>query len=147
MTSKPPEQVPDEPMPEEAWLAWDFRELRTRYIRDDVHERVVAERDEAVAWQKAKEEWIDVAERTLQGLLDTNAALRAQLAAVTEGKRDAMMTDESVIEWALGWLRDNPPDDPTFRERFAAGLRRELAARVELPCPKCGVPDCLCLSK
>ena len=40
-----------------------------------------------------------------------------------------MMTDESVLEWASGWLRDNTPEDPTFRQRFAAGLRAELAAR------------------
>lgn len=40
-----------------------------------------------------------------------------------------MMTDESVIEWAMGWVRDNTPEDPTFRERFAAGLRSELASR------------------
>jgi hypothetical protein len=110
MTSKPPEQVPDEPMPEEAWLAWDFRELRTRYIRDDVHERVVAERDEAVAWQKAKEEWIDVAERTLQGLLDTNAALRAQLAAATDALRAAAEQDVHAAQCARDALRSMGED-------------------------------------
>jgi hypothetical protein len=40
-----------------------------------------------------------------------------------------MMTDESVVEWASGWLRDNTSEDPTFRQRFADGLRSELAAR------------------
>ncbi len=39
------------------------------------------------------------------------------------------MTDESVLEWASGWLRDNPPDDPTFRQRFLDGLQEELSAR------------------
>lgn len=40
-----------------------------------------------------------------------------------------MMTDESVLEWASGWLRDSPPEDPTFRERFLQGLARELRSR------------------
>ena len=42
-----------------------------------------------------------------------------------------MLTDESVIEWARGWLRDNPSDDPTFRERFEDDLRSELRGRRE----------------
>ena len=40
-----------------------------------------------------------------------------------------MMTDESVVEWALGWVRDNTDEDPALRERFAEGLRQELAQR------------------
>ena len=42
-----------------------------------------------------------------------------------------MMTDESVLEWARGWLRDNPPDDPTFQQRFIDGLSHELKVRRE----------------
>jgi len=44
---------------------------------------------------------------------------------------ETMMTDESVIEWARGWLRENPPDDPTFRERFEDDLRENLRGRRE----------------
>ena len=40
-----------------------------------------------------------------------------------------MLTDESVLEWAKGWLLPNPPDDPTFRQRFLDGLAEELKAR------------------
>lgn len=39
------------------------------------------------------------------------------------------MTDESVIEWASGWLLECPPGDPTFRARFLDGLLAELKAR------------------
>lgn len=41
-----------------------------------------------------------------------------------------MMTDDSVLEWVSGWLRENPPeDDPTFRQRLLDGLGVELRAR------------------
>jgi hypothetical protein len=40
-----------------------------------------------------------------------------------------MMTDDSVLEWALGWLRESPPDDPTFRQRFLDALSMEMTAR------------------
>ncbi len=40
-----------------------------------------------------------------------------------------MMTDDSVVEWASGWLRDNTPEDPTFRQRFKDALASELKAR------------------
>jgi len=39
------------------------------------------------------------------------------------------MTDESVIEWARGWLQQNTPDDPTFRQRFLESLASELKQR------------------
>jgi hypothetical protein len=39
------------------------------------------------------------------------------------------MTDESVIEWASGWIRANTPSDPTFRQRFLDGLASELRER------------------
>lgn len=42
-----------------------------------------------------------------------------------------MLTDESVVEWASGWLRDNTPEDPTFRQRFLDGLAEELKGRRE----------------
>ena len=42
------------------------------------------------------------------------------------------MTDESVIEWASGWLRDNTPEDPTFRRRFLDGLALELKVRADV---------------
>ena len=42
-----------------------------------------------------------------------------------------MMTDESVVEWATGWLATNPTGDPTFRQRFIDGLTAELQARAE----------------
>lgn len=41
------------------------------------------------------------------------------------------MTDESVIEWASGWLRENTLEDPTFRQRFLDGLATELRSRSE----------------
>lgn len=40
-----------------------------------------------------------------------------------------MMTDDSVLEWVSGWLRENPPADPTFRQRLLDGLGVELRAR------------------
>jgi hypothetical protein len=36
------------------------------------------------------------------------------------------MEDESAIDWASGWVRDNTPEDPTFRQRFIDGLTEEL---------------------
>lgn len=39
------------------------------------------------------------------------------------------MTDDSILAWASGWLRDNPPGDPTFRQRFIDGLGLELKER------------------
>jgi hypothetical protein len=40
-----------------------------------------------------------------------------------------MLSDKSVLEWATGWLRDSPPNDPTFRQRFLDGLALELKAQ------------------
>jgi hypothetical protein len=40
-----------------------------------------------------------------------------------------MMTDESVLEWSRGWLRDNTPEDPGFRQRFIDALAEELKER------------------
>ena len=40
-----------------------------------------------------------------------------------------MLTDESVLEWAKGWLLPNTPEDPTFRQRFLDGLAEELKGR------------------
>ena len=47
-----------------------------------------------------------------------------------EGKTP-MMTDESLLEWASGWLRENTPEDPTFRGRFLDGLALELLRRLK----------------
>jgi hypothetical protein len=43
--------------------------------------------------------------------------------------KESNMTDESVLEWAKGWLRENAPEDPTFQQRFLDGLEEELNAR------------------
>ena len=43
--------------------------------------------------------------------------------------KEDVMTDESVIEWASGWLRDDTTEDPTFRQRFLDGLASELRVR------------------
>ena len=43
-----------------------------------------------------------------------------------------MLTDESVLEWANGWLLPNTPEDPTFRQRFLDGLAEELKGRREM---------------
>ena len=40
-----------------------------------------------------------------------------------------MMTDNSLLEWATGWLRENTSGDPNFRDRFVAALGVELRAR------------------
>ena len=42
-----------------------------------------------------------------------------------------MLTDESVLEWAKGWVLPNTTDDPTFRQRFIDGLAEELRLRRE----------------
>jgi hypothetical protein len=42
---------------------------------------------------------------------------------------EEMMTDESVLVWASGWLRENTSEDPSFRQRFIDGLANELTAR------------------
>lgn len=39
-----------------------------------------------------------------------------------------MMTDESLLEWARGWLKDDTVEDPTFRERFLTALGVEMRA-------------------
>jgi hypothetical protein len=39
------------------------------------------------------------------------------------------MTDDSLLEWASGWLRANSDEDPTFRQRFKDALRWELEER------------------
>lgn len=40
-----------------------------------------------------------------------------------------MLTDESVLEWASGWIGNNTLNDPTYRQRFLDGLLEELKAR------------------
>lgn len=40
-----------------------------------------------------------------------------------------MMTKESLIEWAAGWVHDMPGVEPGQRERFVTSLRAELDAR------------------
>lgn len=37
------------------------------------------------------------------------------------------LTDESIIEWAASWVRDEPEGE---RERFAKALREELQRRI-----------------
>ena len=39
------------------------------------------------------------------------------------------MTDESLLEWVRGWLKDDTAEDPTFRERFLTALGVELRLR------------------
>jgi hypothetical protein len=38
-----------------------------------------------------------------------------------------MLTDESIVEWASGWVLDSPPGQ---RARFAEALREELLRRT-----------------
>lgn len=40
---------------------------------------------------------------------------------------DRNLTDESIIEWAASWVRDEPEGQ---RERFAKALREELERRI-----------------
>ena len=42
-----------------------------------------------------------------------------------------MLSDESLLDWAVAWLPENPADDPTYRQRFRDGLAVELKVRAE----------------
>lgn len=115
-------------------------DLRTRLATAE------RERDEAVAWQKAKQEWIDVATRTLQAQLDATTKLtterdeaRGKL-AVAEGERDRAKHERSYIMHAVAVAAESdaflPAEATLFTEEKATlsavrHLRRKLAVAVE----------------
>ena len=73
-------------------------------------EKMQKERDEAVVWQKAKQEWIDVATRRMQAQLDATAKLtlerdeaRGKLAVAEDGlERAAQHARSAVKSWEAG---------------------------------------------
>lgn len=77
------------------------------------------ERHEAVEWQKAKQEWIDVAARTLEGLAAKCDAEKAR-ADAAERERDEAIRARKDLEWKLG---------TTSLELQTATMSRDAAER------------------
>jgi len=59
----------------------------------------------------------------------TSPAPAAEAERCSASKARTTMTDESVLEWASGWVDAERPGDPTFRQRFLDGLRTEMKHR------------------
>ncbi len=89
-------------------------------------QRLAGELAEAVAWQAAKREWIDVAERTMKGLLEKLAARDAELAMAKP------LLDAAVEEHAYWRKLDNVGDlmvvdDWTFAKNALRDAARSYA--------------------